>query len=588
MGNLAGNTRYLTAGLLAAAIGFSAGAADAGKVGVAAAVRPDAFSEPENGKKTQIKLGKSIFYNERINTNGEGLVQVLLVDGSTFTVGPGSDLVIDKFVYDPNKKEGEIAASFSKGVLRFVGGKISKNADSVSVKTPTGALAIRGGIFQGMIGGNKTLFSFLFGNQMVLTTSSGRTYRVYQPGYTLDLTGGKPNIRPTTGSDTALFSQQLSGRGRVVVGGQGGGAGGQNGGAGGTTGGSGQSGSQQAQNNSFNDVQVFGSLVSDATTTQLNQEIQNQENHTNNPGGGGTGGGGTGGGGGDDPFIVPVSDSKVYKGYSAAVVTSDVPEEGFVNRVMSQSPDDTVYNTSGDLDSLRVVLYDVNDDDPATTAYRFRYQQEYVEGEKVFGFDGVGVFDNDGEPYSYVSPFAGGFDEDPNPPGCGSCDFLKWGAAGAHVGFGNYGEATYIDSLDPIWVVASNDLSTRAQIDSLAVQNATATYTGKMYGTVVTHGQNGFVSNPKAGNFNMSWDFALRSGQMNMNFDHRSFGGTMKQVGQINRFKGNLAGDNLTGGAVGSFANRNGIAAGGVLGAWNVGGGNYNAAGVFGGAGNPH
>src|SRR4030065_738635 len=58
----------------------------------------------------------------------------------------GSDLVIDKFVYDPKKGTGQIAASFSKGVMRFVGGKISKNEGGVTVNTPAGALAIRGGI----------------------------------------------------------------------------------------------------------------------------------------------------------------------------------------------------------------------------------------------------------------------------------------------------------------------------------------------------------------------------------------------------------------------------------------------------------
>ena len=98
--------------------------------------------------QTQLNIGKSIFFNERINTTGSGLVQVLLVDGSTFTVGPGSDLVIDKFVYDPNKKSGEVVATFSKGVMRFVGGKISKNEGGVTVNTPAGALAIRGGMFQ--------------------------------------------------------------------------------------------------------------------------------------------------------------------------------------------------------------------------------------------------------------------------------------------------------------------------------------------------------------------------------------------------------------------------------------------------------
>ena len=54
-----------------------------------------------------VKIGKSVFYNERINTTGSGLVQVLLVDGSTFTVGPGSDLVIDKFVYDPRRARAD-------------------------------------------------------------------------------------------------------------------------------------------------------------------------------------------------------------------------------------------------------------------------------------------------------------------------------------------------------------------------------------------------------------------------------------------------------------------------------------------------
>ena len=52
--------------------------------------------------QSQLNIGKSIFFNERIKTTDSGLVQVLLVDGSTFTVGPDSDLVINKFVYDPS------------------------------------------------------------------------------------------------------------------------------------------------------------------------------------------------------------------------------------------------------------------------------------------------------------------------------------------------------------------------------------------------------------------------------------------------------------------------------------------------------
>ncbi|HET7448790.1 MAG TPA: hypothetical protein VFJ49_12930 [Methyloceanibacter sp.] len=108
--------------LAVARIACSLSVARADKVGVAAAVNPDAFSSLEGAPKAQLNIGKSIFYDERINTSTSGFVQVLLVDGSTFTVGPGSDLVIDKFVYDPKKNTGEMVATFSKGVMRFVGG----------------------------------------------------------------------------------------------------------------------------------------------------------------------------------------------------------------------------------------------------------------------------------------------------------------------------------------------------------------------------------------------------------------------------------------------------------------------------------
>ncbi len=183
--------------------------ARADKVGVAAAVNPDAFSQG-----TEVKIGNSIFYNQRINTTGSGLVQVLLVDGSTFTVGPGSDLVIDKFVYDPAKNKGEMVATLGKGVLRFVGGKLSKNEGGVTVNTPSGALAIRGGMFHLSVEGHKILASFLFGNHMTIT-DGGTSKDIFEIGYTYD----NGAVRPTRPEDTAFFMKALSGGGQVVIGG---------------------------------------------------------------------------------------------------------------------------------------------------------------------------------------------------------------------------------------------------------------------------------------------------------------------------------------------------------------------------------
>ena len=70
-----------SASVAALSLAWQPSPALAEKVGSAAAVKPEAMSGG-----TELRIGSSIFYNQRINTSGTGLVQVLLVDGSTFTV----------------------------------------------------------------------------------------------------------------------------------------------------------------------------------------------------------------------------------------------------------------------------------------------------------------------------------------------------------------------------------------------------------------------------------------------------------------------------------------------------------------------
>jgi len=264
--------RTQTVALLAGACLFAAaiGPANAEKVGVAAAVNPDAFSSLSQTPNKQLQIGKSIFYNERINTTTSGLVQVLLVDGSTFTVGPNSNLVIDKFVYDPRKKTGELVATFSKGTMRFIGGKLSKNAGGVKVNTPSGALAIRGGMFQG--NANRGIYSFLYGHSLSFRGRNGRTQTVYQPGYTLDLSRGGANVRPTTPEDTNAFMAALTSSGGNN---SGGGAG-----AGTDTGGPGPGAQQQQQQATINGVDQ---LISTATATQIQDEIIEQIKNLDEP-----------------------------------------------------------------------------------------------------------------------------------------------------------------------------------------------------------------------------------------------------------------------------------------------------------------
>ena len=115
------------------------------EVGIAAAVNQSAQGAAPGGQVQTKSLGDNIIHNERIVTGEVGLVQILLVDGTTFTVGANSDLTIDSFVYDPDAGTAAIAATFTKGVLRFIGGRSSKEGNA-SINTPMGTIGIRGGV----------------------------------------------------------------------------------------------------------------------------------------------------------------------------------------------------------------------------------------------------------------------------------------------------------------------------------------------------------------------------------------------------------------------------------------------------------
>uniref|UniRef100_UPI003BAC7892 FecR domain-containing protein n=1 Tax=Stappia sp. TaxID=1870903 RepID=UPI003BAC7892 len=182
-------------------------------IGVAAAVNQQAERTPPGAAPRTVVLGDTLIFKERIRTQGEGLVQILLRDGSTFTVGANSDLVIDEFVYDPQAGSGKLVASFGKGVARFVGGKLSKKPGGVTVKTPVGTIGIRGGIANIEVGGGTGQFSLLFGDELSFLGPNGATRRIFERGYTLSVNpgAGGSRIRPTTSGDISSVQRQLSG-----------------------------------------------------------------------------------------------------------------------------------------------------------------------------------------------------------------------------------------------------------------------------------------------------------------------------------------------------------------------------------------
>ncbi|GAB5469896.1 MAG: hypothetical protein Kilf2KO_29260 [Rhodospirillales bacterium] len=132
---------------LAALLALAAtnGLAETPDVGVAAAVNASTFSTPPGQATETLSMGKTITFMEEIETNPNGQAQVLFLDRSSLTVGPNSYVIIDEFVFDPALADGSLTMTLERGLVRYVGGQISKTG-GVTIETSVATIGIRGGM----------------------------------------------------------------------------------------------------------------------------------------------------------------------------------------------------------------------------------------------------------------------------------------------------------------------------------------------------------------------------------------------------------------------------------------------------------
>jgi len=86
--------------------------------------------------------------NDLVQT-GNGVVGITFEDNTQVRVTENSKLVIDDFVYDPNKKgAGKLALKVAMGTVRYASGNIAhENNKNVAINTPTATVAVRGTAF---------------------------------------------------------------------------------------------------------------------------------------------------------------------------------------------------------------------------------------------------------------------------------------------------------------------------------------------------------------------------------------------------------------------------------------------------------
>lgn len=112
-----------------------------------------------NRETRTLQVGDSVHSNELIVVNADGSSEIKLLDETKLALGPGAKLLLDKFVYDPNKPKASISVDLLFGAFRFMTGIADKS--SYVVKVPKASITVRGTIFDVYIQSDQTTWILL-------------------------------------------------------------------------------------------------------------------------------------------------------------------------------------------------------------------------------------------------------------------------------------------------------------------------------------------------------------------------------------------------------------------------------------------
>jgi hypothetical protein len=556
-----------TALLAATALAFAAGPAVA-RVGVTSATDGDPLGKPPQQSERVLRIGIDVQANEVVTTNAADRAHLVFLDGTSVTIGPNARLTIDKFVYDPDTKKGDLAITAAKGVFRLVGGKISKT-NAITVTTPSSTIGIRGGITIFKVTANEMLAAFIFGSRLTVT-AAGQTQTITRPGYQILVSNGSAPGAPTSipkGSlalDMAVLETGSSPR----------------------TGAS--NADQIAQASGFStrnsgqavypplNPRPLNNTINNATTDAVSGANTQAQVDTASP----------------PPPPHDGRTSQAMNGFASGLITTVSGNTATTNTTATPvlgGPSDVQISTNASTQQ-------------ATGSIVLRQADTSVTTLQLGGTPTTSVFiDNKGYamlttddksrpttvqvngstftiPNSTTALVSSGFEQASSPFGSCTCEYLSWGQWASVISYPAGYRADQVDIVSATPYVAGT-MPTQVQMP----QTGSATYNGSMMGNVWN---NGSLYNA-TGSYSSTWSFGSRAGSFNASFDGTSYAGSAAATHGSGgtSFTGSFSGGGRSGNLSGAFFTSPTDAAKYQAGAFTIGARSttYKAAGTFAG-----
>jgi len=97
------------------------------------------------GATIAAQSGQVLFETDSLKTGDDGRIGVTLKDDTRVSIGPSSELTLQRFVYEPGRGSFSMILQFVRGVAAYVSGRMAKLApESIRLETPAAIVGVRG------------------------------------------------------------------------------------------------------------------------------------------------------------------------------------------------------------------------------------------------------------------------------------------------------------------------------------------------------------------------------------------------------------------------------------------------------------
>jgi hypothetical protein len=91
------------------------------------------------------KPGDAVFATDTLRTESNGTIGVTLADDTRVSLGPDSEMRLERYVFEPADGALGMVLNFVHGVAAYVSGRMAKlSPDSVRLETPAAIVGVRG------------------------------------------------------------------------------------------------------------------------------------------------------------------------------------------------------------------------------------------------------------------------------------------------------------------------------------------------------------------------------------------------------------------------------------------------------------